>query len=265
MNVLIVEDNAEDFMAVSKFFNLEEEENLPDKNKTYSLIRATNKEEALKLIADRTIDFSIAIIDISLDEEDLNNSDGIDVARKILKGKFPFPVIITTNHFDVKEYAVKAEKMELNLKYFVNKNSMRVNPFIFQKLIDDAIDNFGLDAIDIASYAFRQHRKIGIRTIDGVIKFHGRNEILCLTTLNGHQTRFMFTDGSEHASGHNLGFFGKMIKSNFYNFLRIDQSTIVNIEMMETLEGNTLYFANGTSIQITNVAKCRLKREHLMV
>lgn len=265
MNVLIVEDNAEDFMAVSKFFNLEEEENLPDKDKTYNLIRATNKEEALKLLTDKNNEFSIAIVDISLDEEDLDNNDGIDVARKILKSKSPFPVIITTNHFDVQEYAVKAESMGLNLKYFINKNNMRVNPFIFQRLIDDAIDNFGLDAIDIASYAFRQHRKIGIRTIDGVIKFYSRNEILCLTTLNGHQTRFMFADGSEHASGHNLGFFGKMIKSNFYNFLRIGQSVIVNIEMMETLEGNTLYFANGKSININNAAKARLKREHLMV
>jgi len=75
----------------------------------------------------------------------------------------------------------------------------------------------------------------------------------------------VFTDGSEQEAGNNLGHFAKIIKSNFYNFMRIDQSYIINIEMIKTIEDKTLFFDSGKFIILTNVAKARLKREHLMV
>lgn len=267
MNVLIVEDNAEDFLRIKKILCGEEEQNLPETERSYQLIRATNKEEAEKLLHQQPNFFGLGILDIRLDEGDPNNQDGLLVARRILKSrKLSFPVLIITNHYDVEEYALEAEKMGINLRYFLNKDSLRRNPIVFLKRIDDALDNFGIREMSAIEYVAFKDRKVGIRgDRNEEYRFFGRNEILYLTTLEQTKTLIKMTNGTSFESSYNLGHFAPKIRSNFYNFLRIDQSYLINIELIKSVEGETLTFINGEFIHLSRAALKRLRREHLII
>lgn len=73
------------------------------------------------------------------------------------------------------------------------------------------------------------------------------------------------TNGTSFESSYNLGHFAPKIRSNFYNFLRIDQSYLINIELIKSVEGETLIFINGESIHLSRAALKRLRREHLII
>lgn len=256
MNILIVEDNAEDFLVIRDMLNADD---------AYNISRATNKVEALEIIQKQPGDFGLAIIDIRLDEGDSNNKDGLYVARKILNRKNAYPVVIVTNHYDVEEFTLDASNMGVNLRYFLNKDSIRRNPLIFQERIDDAIDNFGLNKISAQDYTFRQYRKVGIKTPNGAYQFYERNEILCLSTYENTKTKFMLANGNTHISSYNLGHFVPKIRSNFYNFIRLDQGLLINLETIKSVVGENLYFINDQQIHIGKTALARLRREHLMI
>ncbi len=142
MNVLIVEDRASDYQKLEEILSLDEEQNLPTEEKTYCLFRATSLNEAKTKIADNPAGFfSLGIIDIKLDENDSGNREGLKVAKIILNsGNRAFPVVMVTNLFDVKEYAVEAEKIGVELKYFLNKRMLRENPHVFLDRINDAVN-----------------------------------------------------------------------------------------------------------------------------
>jgi len=267
MNVLIVEDNADDFLRIKKILCAEEEQDLPETEQSYHLVRATSREEAENLLLQRPNFFGLGILDIRLDEGDPNNQDGLLVARRILKSrKASFPVVMVTNHYDVEEYALEAEKMGIDLRYFLNKDSLRRNPTVFLKRVDDAVDNFGIREMSAVEYVAFKDRKVGIRgDRNNEYRFFGRDQILYLTTFEQTKTRIKMTDGTTFESSYNLGHFAPKIRSNFYNFLRIDQSYLINIELIKSIEGETLTFMNDEHIRLSRAALKRLRREHLII
>jgi len=267
MNVLIVEDNSSDYRKLEEVLSLDEEQNLPDEEKTYCLFRATSLNEAKTKIADNSAGFfSLGIIDIKLDENDSGNRDGLKAAKTILNsGNRAFPVVMVTNLFDVEEYAVEAEKIGVELKYFLNKRMLRENPHVFLDRINDAVNNFGIRVMTAEEYVAYKDRKIGIKSnLAGEYKFYSRNEILYLTTLEGGRTLFKMTNGDEFERGRNLGYFVPKIRSNFYNFLKLDQSIVVNLELVKSVEGENLHFDNGDFIKLSKAAIKNLRRQNLL-
>jgi len=267
MNVLVVEDNANDYLKLEEVLSLDEDQNLPDEEKTYCLFRVTSLNEAKSKIAEKSAGFfSLGIIDIKLDESDSGNRDGLKVAKIILSsGSRSFPVVMVTNHFDVKEYAMEAEKMGVELKYFLSKRILRDNPFVFLSHINDAVNNFGVRVMTAEEYVAFKDRKIGIKgELSSEYKFYGKDEILYLKTLEGGRTLFKMANGDEFRRGSNLGYFVPKIRSNYYNFLRIDQSILINLELIKSVEGQTLHFNNDEHIELTQAAIGRLRQQNLL-
>jgi len=265
MKVLIVEDNAEHFEQIADLLNPKEEQSLPSEEKIYQIERAKNKEEAISLLKNDSHAFDIVLLDIKLDEKEVSNKDGLLVARVVMNSPNPVPVILVTQHFDNDQYAKEAERYGIPLRYFLSKEAIGHNPYIFQKRIDDAIDNFGINDANTLPYQYKKSRSIGIRMPKGEIKFFKRNDILYLQTYEANKTKFVFLNHKEAILSYHLGHFVPKIRSNYLNFIRIDQSMLVNIEMMDKLIGETLYFVNNHYIRISKAALARLRRENLIV
>jgi len=265
MKILIVEDNAAHFEEIAGLLNPEEEGNLPEEEKAYQIERAKNKQEALDLLKDHEKQFDIALLDIKLNEKDLGNKDGLIIARTIMNSPNPIPVIIITQHFDNSQYAREAEKYGIPLRYFLSKAAIGDNPYIFQKRIDDAIDNFGIGDANYGENFFKKDRKVGIRMPRGEIKFFKNNDILYLKTHESAKTQFAFLKDEPVVLSYHLGHFVPRIRSNYPNFIRLDQSILVNIEMIDQLIGETLYFTESIFIRISRTAIARLRRENLIL
>jgi len=265
MKVLIVDDSAEHLEQIAGLLNPGEEQNLPEEEKVYQIVRAKNKEEALSILKDSKYVFDIVLLDIKLNEKEVSNKDGLLIARVIMNSPNPIPIIFVTQNFDNHQYAKEAERYGIPLRYFLSKQAIGHNPYIFQKRIDDAIDDFGINDSNTQQYNYKKSRSIGIRMPKGEIKFFKRNEILYLQTYEANKTRFVFVDHEETILSYHLGHFVPKIRSNYLNFIRIDQSMLVNTEMIDKLIGETLYFKNDHHIRISKAALARLRRENLIV
>jgi len=267
MNILIVEDNAPDFLRIKNILSYEDEESLPEIEKSYVLTRVVNKEQAEKILREKVNHFALAIIDVRLDESDPGNKDGLSIARRILSSRTDsFPVIVMTNHYDDEEYTYEAESLGINLRYFISKDSFRRNPRVFVKRIDDAIDNFGIDSMTALEFIANRDRKIGIQgELGSEYKFFGRNEILYFTTLENTKTKVQMTNGTCYVRSYNLGYFVTRIGNTFHNFIRIDQSYLINTELIKSIEGETLTFITNDHIRLSQAALRRLRRSHLII
>lgn len=265
MKILIVEDNATHYEEIAGLLNPEEERNLPDKEKAYQIERAKNKQEALELLGDTQHQFDIALLDIKLDERDKSNKDGLIIARTIMNAPEPIPIIFITQHFDNSQYAMDAERFGIPIRYFLSKDVIGDNPYVFQKHIDEAVDNFGIGNVDYKEVHFKKNRKVGIRMPKGEIKFFLSNEILYLKTFEATKTQFVFSNSESITLSYHLGRFVPKIRSNYPNFIRLDQSILVNIEMIDQLIGETLYFTEKEFIRISKTAIARLRRENLIL
>mgnify|MGYP000660049797 CR=1 FL=1 len=265
MKILIVEDNAANYEEIVGLLNTEDENNLPDEEKAYQFVRAKNKQEALDALKNTTHQFDIALLDIKLNEKDLSNKDGLIISRTITNSPNPIPIIIITQHFDNSQYAREAERYGIPLRYFLSKAAVGDNPYIFQKHIDDAVDNFGIGDTNYQKNHFKKNRKVGIRMPRGEIKFFNSNEILYLKTFEATKTKFVFSNNESAVLTYHLGRFVPKIRSNYPNFIRLDQSILVNIEMIDQLIGETLYFTENQFVRIGKTAIARLRRENLIL
>lgn len=265
MNILIVEDNAANFEEIVGLLNPIEENDLPEEEKAYQIVRAKNKQEALGILKAEEHQFDIALLDIKLNEKDLSNKDGLIIARTIMNSPKPIPVIFITQHFDNNQYARKAEQYGIPLRYFLSKAAIGDNSYIFQKRIDDAIDNFGMGDANYDENSFKKDRKVGIRMPRGEIKFFKSEDILYLKTFESTKTEFVFLNKESTILSYHLGHFVPKIRSNYPNFIRLDQSILVNIEMIDQLIGETLYFTENEYVRISRTAIARLRRENLIL
>lgn len=265
MKILIVEDSATHFEEIVALLNPKEERNLPEEAKAYKITRAKNKQEALDLLNDAQYQFDVALLDIKLDERDKSNKDGLIIGRTIMNNPEPIPVIFITQHFDNSQYAMEAERFGIPIRYFLSKAAIGDNSYVFQKHIDDAVDNFGIGDVDYKEVHFKKNRKVGIRMPKGEIKFFVSDEILYLKTFESTKTQFVFLNGEPIILSYHLGRFVPKIRSNYPNFIRLDQSILVNIEMINQLIGETLYFTENQFIRISRTAIARLRRENLIL
>ncbi len=287
MNVFVVEDSGIDYPLIENVFCPKD---LPDKEKGYQLFWTKSKHEATRLLADKPPGFfDIGIIDIKLNEGDDGNRDGLDVAQIILgNDNIAFPLIIVTKNFKVEEYARETEQMGIDSRYFLSKSILVDNRFVFMRRIYDAIDNFKVREMTGEEYVAARDRKIGIIGIDNVRDFYRRNEILYVTSVTKIEHVEHFTNKTTGSiivtanlkaihSSYNIGHFKRRIRSNFRNFIGIDQSYLINLEMIKLVDGVRLVFQTNEQIkpdkyekklkyiELSGTAQTRLRHEHIFI
>jgi len=222
----------------------------------FECVRAENTEKATELLKSDT--FDLGILDVELDQD---KGNGFTVAQKIQSQKL-MPIVFLTNHYDNIAYLKKANELGVPTKYFLERERLN-NPQAFTDMLYEAIEGFQYPITPLQYVAY-SNRKIGIKVEREHYRFFSKDEIICLSADRGY-TYIHFSNRPKLLVTTHLGKIAGQIQRTYYNFMKLGQSHLVNIEKVISLEGKTLYLEGEVSITLSESGIKKLKAANLII
>ncbi len=222
----------------------------------FDCIRAENSTKALELLESDS--FDLGILDVELDEDKRN---GFNIAQKIMRKKM-MPIVFLTNHYDNIKYLKKANELGVPTEFFMERERLN-NAKAFIDTIYKAIEGFQYPITPLQYLAF-SNRKIGLKVENGIYQFFGKEEIICLKADGGY-TYVYFTNRPKMIITTNIGKIATQIQRTYYNFMKLGQSHLVNLEKIKTLEGRVLKLENDIAITLSEGGEKKLKAANLII
>ena len=259
MKILVLEDQASDFIMIRNVLNQYD----------FEVIHAPNSRQVFNILETQEPD--LLLFDIELEREAIEDIErnghitGISVAKEVLSN-YSFPIVFLTQYYDNKKYFKDVQKLEIPAKYFLSKKNLMENEAVFIKTLEAAIEDFNkVDSITIDHYQALSNRKIGIRKGSGQnYTFYNKDEIIYIKAKD-QLVYFHFEDRSSLNMATSLKRIMDQIKPVYFNFLKLDRNYSINVEKIKAINGNTLYFDNGTQIPLSPAARLKLKKENLII
>lgn len=174
--------------------------------------------------------YTIYFIDI-----DLNNTNGIDVARKIkVNDKNSYIVFISAKN------ELIHDTLSTRLFYFIRKSYYKLDLMTFFNLIDDVFKDGGFISICYKS------KKAYIQL----------NDIIYIES-QGHKS-FIKTRNLEYYDNRTLKQFTNFLPSNTY--VQIQKSYIINMNYLESFKNNVVTMTNDKIITIGRIYQSQFKQ-----
>lgn len=231
MNVLLLEDNPFEQNKISTI--LEENDFLVHPCKTPDDV----KDFREKLKDDDSIEPDLLIFDINLDR----GQSGIDVACKYYSSfkKRP-PLIWLTNSYNEPSLINRIKKEGLPHENFLPRTLLANEEGFIQ-----AIHNAILSSTISADWMKKSKRRIGFQTEDG-FTFIGKHDFLYATTGGGGTGDCILYLSSGKTltvgGGRGLAAVQRYMERQFDNLLRLHSLYLINLEKIDKIEGNFMYF-----------------------
>lgn len=222
----------------------------------FECVRAENIAKAKELL--KSEQFDLGILDVELDED---RGNGFTIAHKIQDKKL-MPIVFLTNHYDNISYLKKANELGVPTKHFMERERLN-NPKAFMDMLYKAMESFQYPITPLQYLAY-SNRKIGIKVDKSVYHFFNKDEIICLSADRGY-TYIHFVNRPKLLVTTHLGKITNQIQQTYYNFMKLGQSHLVNLEKIVSLEGRTLFLEGEISITLSESGIRKLRAANLII
>lgn len=264
--VLILDDDWKELLVFEQAFQESED---------FELTTAVSSDEVFSLLK-QGVEFDIALFDIMLEHNsDLAKEiDGIEVARMVLE-EHRFPILLISKNAYEQDYVNRVKELDLQFPCLISKDLFQNND-TFLEHVNQAYSNFHSTIMppqETIDRLAKSTRKLGIRDKGGnVIRFYTTDQIL-YCEAEGSYTHIIFDDENLHymISTHKKNVL-RQLHANYINFVEVGKSFIVNLEKIDFIEGQTVYFRTQNlnrkeqvHINISKGGLMSLYKEHIIL